>query len=105
MRKKKRRKRKGAAAMHALTTRRTEERGTFLLLFLGSSFQKSASESVGLAGGVSRRTEGSHAMPDWKKKGAHLASPPLSSCVRSVGPFLRLMQGKQSEAKPRGRGG
>ena len=104
MRKKKRRKRKGAAAMHALTTRRTEERGTFLLLFLGSSFQKSASESVGLAGGVSRRTEGSHAMPDWKKKGAHLASPPLSSCVRSVGPFLRLMQGKQSEAKPRGYG-
>ena len=39
-----------------------------------------------------------------RREGAHLASPPLSSCVRSVGPFLRLMQGKQSEAKPRGRG-
>ncbi len=71
---------------------------------LEAASKKSASESVGLAGGVSRRTEGSHAMPDWKKKGAHLASPPLSSCVRSVGPFLRLMQGKQSKEKPRGRG-
>ncbi len=39
-----------------------------------------------------------------RREGAHLASPPLSSCVRSVGPFLRLMQGKQSEAKPRGYG-
>ena len=39
-----------------------------------------------------------------RREGAHLASPPLSSCVRSVCPFLRLMQGKQSEAKPRGYG-